>query len=162
MIEEGAGEKKPAATDRVTVNYKGTLIDGTVFDESKGKPATFGVNRVIKGWTEGLQLMDEGDKFRLWIPGDLAYGKSPRPGGKIGSMDTLIFDVELVSITPAPARPAPGAVAKPKRKPITAVTPPVAVEIPPRKKEAPKEMAKPEVKEAPKEEAKPEGKEAAE
>ena len=144
VLEEGEGDKKPSANDRVSVHYKGTLIDGTVFDESKGKPATFGVGQVIKGWTEGLQLMDEGDKFRLWIPGDLAYGKSPRPGGKIGSMDTLIFDVELVSITPAPARPAAGAAVKPKRKPITAVTPPVAVEIPPRKKVEPKEEPKPE------------------
>ncbi len=145
VLEKGEGENKPKATDRVTVNYKGTLLDGTVFDESaEGKPATFGVNRVIKGWTEGLQLMDQGDKFRLWIPGDLAYGKNPRQGGEIGSMDTLIFDVELVNITAAPAKPAPGAAARPKRQPVTAVTPPVAVDIPPRKKEA----AKPEEKKA--------------
>jgi FKBP-type peptidyl-prolyl cis-trans isomerase FklB len=83
----------------VKTHYRGTLVDGTEFDSSykRGKPATFTVNGVIKGWTEALQLMKEGAKWQLFIPSDLAYGK--RGGGaKIGPNATLIFDVELISI----------------------------------------------------------------
>jgi len=95
-----AGEgASPSKEDKVTVHYHGTLIDGTVFDSSveRGSPATFGVGQVIKGWTEALQLMKAGDKWKLFIPSDLAYG--PRgAGGKIGPNAALIFEVELLSI----------------------------------------------------------------
>lgn len=98
VIKEGTGPK-PAATDRVTVNYEGTLIDGTVFDSSykRGKPVTFPLNQVIKGWTEGLQLMSEGSKYKLFIPSDLAYG-ARGAGNRIGPDETLIFTVELLGI----------------------------------------------------------------
>ena len=83
VLEEGSGDS-PSPTDTVTVHYEGTLIDGTVFDSSyeRGEPATFPLNRVIEGWTEGLQLMQEGATYRFYIPGDLAYGMNPRPGGQ--------------------------------------------------------------------------------
>ncbi|MCR9173077.1 MAG: FKBP-type peptidyl-prolyl cis-trans isomerase [bacterium] len=99
VIEEGEGEK-PGPTSQVTVHYHGTLIDGTVFDSSvkRGEPATFGVNQVIKGWTEALQLMPKGAKYRLYIPEDLAYGASPHPGGPIEPHMALIFDVELLEM----------------------------------------------------------------
>lgn len=98
IIKAGTG-KQPIATDKVTVHYRGTLIDGTEFDSSykRGTPATFGVNRVIKGWTEALQLMKEGAKWELYIPSELAYG--PRgAGAQIGPNAVLIFEVELISI----------------------------------------------------------------
>lgn len=97
VISEGSGEK-PLANDTVKVHYHGTLIDGTVFDSSvqRGEPATFGVHQVIKGWTEALQLMPVGSKYRLYIPEDLAYGAHPHPGGPIKPYTTLIFDVELL------------------------------------------------------------------
>ena len=90
----------PKSTDNVTVHYHGTLIDGTVFDSSveRGSPASFGVHQVIPGWTEALQLMNVGSKYRLHIPQELAYGANPRPGGPIQPFSTLIFDVELLSI----------------------------------------------------------------
>lgn len=99
VLKEGKGEK-PTATSKVKVHYHGTLIDGTVFDSSvdKGTPAEFGVNRVIKGWTEGLQLMKEGAKYKFFIPQELAYGANPRRGGKIRPFDMLIFEVELLEI----------------------------------------------------------------
>lgn len=99
VLKEGKGDK-PAATSSVKVHYHGTLIDGTVFDSSvdKGKPATFGVNRVIKGWTEGLQLMSVGSKYKFFIPQELAYGAFPRKGGKIRPFDALVFEVELLEI----------------------------------------------------------------
>jgi FKBP-type peptidyl-prolyl cis-trans isomerase len=92
--------KKPKATDTVKVHYKGTLIDGTVFDSSvdRGEPVTFPVNGVIRGWVEALQLMKEGDKWQLVIPAKLAYGEQAPPGSKIGPNETLIFEVELISI----------------------------------------------------------------
>ena len=104
VIQNGDGPK-PAANDTVVCNYKGTLIDGTEFDSSykRGKPATFGVSQVIKGWTEALQLMPVGSKWELYIPPNLAYGERGTPnGGPIGPNSTLIFDVELVSIQPKP------------------------------------------------------------
>jgi len=99
VITEGKG-KMPKATDTVTVNYKGTLIDGTEFDSSykRNEPATFPVNGVIKGWTEALQLMKEGSKWELFIPADLAYGERGTMGGPIGPNAVLIFEVELLKI----------------------------------------------------------------
>ncbi len=98
VITEGTG-KSPKATDTVTVNYRGTLVDGTEFDSSykRGQPATFPVNGVIKGWTEALQLMKEGAKWELFIPPDLAYGERGA-GNVIGPDSTLIFEVELISV----------------------------------------------------------------
>ncbi len=98
VITAGTGNK-PAATDNVTVHYKGTLIDGTVFDSSieRGQPATFPVNGVIPGWVEGLQLMTEGSKWKLHIPFNLAYGEQGA-GGSIPPFATLVFEVELIKI----------------------------------------------------------------
>lgn len=98
ILTEGSGPK-PKATDKVRCHYHGTLLDGTVFDSSvqRGQPAVFGVNQVIKGWVEALQLMPVGSKWRLYIPSDLAYGERGA-GGSIEPNSTLIFDVELLSI----------------------------------------------------------------
>ena len=98
VIEEGDGAQ-PSATDRVTVHYRGTLIDGVEFDSSyaRGEPATFGLNQVIPGWTEGVQLMREGATYEFFIPADLAYGEQGRPG-PIGPNSTLIFQVELIEV----------------------------------------------------------------
>ncbi len=97
VIKMGKG-KKPSATDRVKVHYHGTLVDGTVFDSSvnRGEPATFGVNQVIKGWTEALQLMPVGSKWTLYIPYNLAYGAQNT--GTIKPYSALIFEVELLGI----------------------------------------------------------------
>lgn len=99
VIEAGSGSK-PSPTSNVTVHYHGTLIDGTVFDSSvqRGQPASFGVNQVIPGWTEALQLMPKGAKYRLYIPQNLAYGAQPHPGGPIEPYMALVFDVELLEI----------------------------------------------------------------
>ena len=98
VISSGEG-KSPQASDQVTVNYRGTLIDGTEFDSSysRGKPATFGVGQVIPGWTEALQLMKEGDKWEIYLPAKLAYGESGA-GSKIGPNSALVFEVELISV----------------------------------------------------------------
>lgn len=113
VIKEGTGEK-PKATDTVSVNYRGTLIDGTEFDSSykRGQPATFPLNGVIKGWTEGLQLMKTGSKYQLFVPANLAYGEravSP----ELGANATLIFEVELLEVKP-PATAAPPSSAPPQ------------------------------------------------
>ena len=99
VISEGSGNK-PSGQDNVKVHYHGTLIDGTVFDSSvnRGEPATFGVHQVIPGWTEALQLMNAGSKYRLYIPQNLAYGAHPHPGGAIKPFMALIFDVELLEV----------------------------------------------------------------
>lgn len=115
VIQEGKADgKKPADTDRIKVNYRGTLINGKEFDSSfkRGTPAEFQVNKVIKGWTEALQLMKEGAKWEIYIPSDLAYGSRGTPN--IGPNELLIFEVELLEILPtvtvenqgaAPAQP---------------------------------------------------------
>jgi FKBP-type peptidyl-prolyl cis-trans isomerase FklB len=101
ILKEGTGPK-PAATDTVVCNYKGTLLDNTEFDSSykRGQPATFPVSGVIKGWTEALQLMPVGSKWEIFVPADLAYGARGGPGGGIGPNATLVFEVELMSIQP--------------------------------------------------------------
>ena len=98
VLTEGNG-KKPSATDKVKCHYEGTLIDGTLFDSSikRGEPAVFGVNQVIRGWVEALQLMSEGSKWRLYIPSELAYG-AQGAGDMIPPHSTLIFDVELIEV----------------------------------------------------------------
>ena len=99
VLEKGDGEK-PAETDTVQVHYTGELLSGEVFDSSRerGEPVTFALNQVIPGWTEGLQLMNEGARYKLYIPSDLAYG----PGGNraIGPNETLVFEVELLDVNP--------------------------------------------------------------
>lgn len=98
VIKEGEG-KKPKATDTVLVHYEGFLTDGTVFDSSvqRGEPISFPLNQVIKGWTEGLQLMSEGSKYRLYIPYQLAYGEQGA-GGSIPPYSALVFDVQLIKV----------------------------------------------------------------
>ena len=104
VIAKGKGDKHPGASDTVTVHYSGWTTDGKLFDSSvqRGQPASFPLNRVIKGWTEGVQLMVEGEKRRFWIPAKLAYGENPPPGAPAG---TLVFDVELLGIKEAPKPP---------------------------------------------------------
>lgn len=100
VVEAGREDgKRPGPTSSVTVNYEGRHLDGTVFDSSfqRNKPISFRLNQVIKGWTEGLQLMTEGAKYQLYIPADLAYG-ARGAGGAIGPGETLIFDVELLAV----------------------------------------------------------------
>ncbi len=99
VLTEGNGPK-PSASSKVTCHYHGTLIDGTIFDSSvqRGQPATFPLNMVIKGWTEALQLMPTGSKWRLFLPPHLAYGER-QTGAVIGPNSTLIFDVELISFS---------------------------------------------------------------
>ena len=98
VLQAGTGTEHPKATSKVKVHYEGKLLDGTVFDSSykRNEPIVFGLNQVIKGWTEGLQLMVVGEKVRLYIPSTLAYGKSG--SGPIPPASTLIFDVELLEI----------------------------------------------------------------
>ena len=126
MVEKEGSGAAPKETDTVVVNYRGTLIDGTEFDSSykRGEPTTFPVNRVIKGWTEALQLMKPGAKYKLFIPSNLAYGPGGA-GGDIGPNSTLIFEVELLSVkppeaaaaSPAASPAAASASASPKKSP---------------------------------------------
>lgn len=99
VLKEGNGEK-PSLDDKVTTHYHGTLIDGTVFDSSvdRGQPASFPVSGVIPGWTEALQMMGVGSKWKLFLPSNLAYGERGAAGGKIGPNTVLVFEVELLSI----------------------------------------------------------------
>ncbi|PIE16035.1 MAG: peptidylprolyl isomerase [Proteobacteria bacterium] len=111
LLTKGTGTERPGKRDTVKVHYTGWTADGKRFDSSveRGTPAEFPLNGVIAGWTEGLQLMVVGDKRRFWIPGELAYGDTPRrPGAPAGP---LVFDVELLAITKAPTVPAPADVA---------------------------------------------------
>jgi FKBP-type peptidyl-prolyl cis-trans isomerase len=106
VLTPGTGKEKPGAADTVKVHYTGWTTDGVKFDSSvdRGQPASFPLNQVIKGWTEGVQLMVVGEKRRFWIPGPLAYGDTPtRPGAPAG---TLVFDVELLGIDKAPEVPS--------------------------------------------------------
>lgn len=102
VLTPGKGQKHPGAKDRVTVHYTGWTPDGKMFDSSitRGKPITFGLDGVIKGWTEGVQLMVEGEKTRFWIPSDLAYGDPPKRAGAPGG--PLVFDIELIEVKAAP------------------------------------------------------------
>lgn len=104
VLTKGTGTKHPNATSRVSVHYSGWTTDGKMFDSSvmRGNPAQFGLNQVIKGWTEGVQLMVEGEKTRFWIPGPMAYGDTAQAGRPSG---TLVFDIELLQIVGAPAGP---------------------------------------------------------
>ena len=99
ILRQSTG-KKPTSASTVTVNYRGWLRHGKVFDSSyeRGQPAEFGLNQVIAGWTEGLALMPVGAKYRFWIPASLAYGEKGTPGGVIGPNAALVFDVELLGI----------------------------------------------------------------
>jgi len=103
VLEAGNGPQ-PGASETVTVHYTGELLDGEVFDSSRerGEPVSFRLDQVIPGWTEGLQLMNEGARYKLYIPSNLAYG----PGGNrtIGSNETLVFDVELLVVNPDSAQ----------------------------------------------------------
>src|SRR6266705_2523460 len=134
VLKEGTGPQ-PKATDMVTVNYRGTLIDGTEFDSSykRGQPATFPLNGVIKGWTEGLQLMKTGAKYQLFVPPNLAYGERAA-GPDISPNSTLIFEVELLEVKPAPtpptspavspaSKPSPQASARPSASPLSKQSP---------------------------------------
>jgi FKBP-type peptidyl-prolyl cis-trans isomerase FklB len=146
VLKEGSGPS-PKETDTVVVNYKGTLIDGTEFDSSfkRNEPASFQVNRVVKGWIEALQLMKAGSKYQLFIPAALAYGERGA-GQLIGPNATLIFEVELLSIkapepaaTVAPGAPAPAT--SPAAKPSVSISPSVATT--PAVKPSPSAPAKP-------------------
>jgi len=99
VMKKGEG-KQPVSTSSVTVHYHGTTPSGEIFDSSvdRGQPATFGLNQVIKGWTEGVALMKEGAKYKFFIPQELAYGANPRPGGAIKPYMPLVFEVELISV----------------------------------------------------------------
>ncbi|MFL6588672.1 MAG: FKBP-type peptidyl-prolyl cis-trans isomerase [Chthoniobacterales bacterium] len=130
VVKEGTGPT-PKETDTVVTNYRGTTIDGNEFDSSykRNEPATFPVNRVIKGWTEALQLMKVGSKYQLFIPASLAYGERGA-GRDIGPNATLIFDVELLSIKPpepaatvAPGAAAPSPGTSPAAKPSVSISP---------------------------------------
>lgn len=118
VLASGKG-KSPKTTDTVMVNYRGRLIDGTVFDDSyqRGQPATFELGGIIRGWQEALQLMKEGDRWELYIPADLAFGPQGA-GPQIGPNATLVFEVELIKINPKPdqAEAAPAKDAKPAAK----------------------------------------------
>ena len=118
IIQQGS-EKKPGPTDSVTVNYTGRLTDGKVFDSSNtpGKPAVFQLNRLIRGWAEGLQLIGVGGKIKLYVPYSLGYGQAGQP--KIPPFSTLEFEVELLGTTPAPVQPVPAHPVPPNPHPVS-------------------------------------------
>lgn len=135
VLKEGTGPT-PKATDTVKVNYRGTTIDGTEFDSSykRGQPAEFPVNRVIKGWTEALQLMKVGAKYQLYVPTELAYGERGA-GSDIGPNAMLMFDVELLGINPPTPSPSPGKPAaydssRPTGQPGAAIPPKASMKPP--------------------------------
>ncbi len=135
-IIEAGSEKKATATDRVKVNYRGTLIDGTEFDAQMdaANPAQFSVRGVVKGFGEGLQLVGEGGRIKLYIPSDLGYGNRPPPSGKIRPGDALIFDVIVKEVSAPPARavtPRPPAGARPPGPPPNFTPPPPPNVTPP-------------------------------
>ena len=134
VVKDGTGAQ-PKATDMVTVNYRGTLIDGTEFDSSykRGQPATFPVNGVIKGWSEALQLMKQGSKYQLFIPSNLAYGERAM-GSDIGPNSTLIFEVELQEVKPPPTPVAQGSPKIPPPHPVAQGSPKVPPQPSPTKK----------------------------
>jgi len=151
VLKEGDGPK-PTATDKVKAIYRGELINGTVFDDSRGLPREFAVAGVVQGWQEELPLMATGSKWKLFVPPALGYGATQR-GPVIEPNSVLVFEIELVEISkPAVAVTPPVAVPldpkAPPKKRVTAVTPPVSVPIPPKKdagdapKDAPKEEKK--------------------
>ena len=107
VLEEGTGPK-PGPDSRVSVHYRGSLVDGTVFDSSyeRGEPAVFGLSSVVPGWQEGLQLMPVGSKYMLWLPSALGYGDMGTPGGPIAPGSALVFEVELLDIVDSGAAPA--------------------------------------------------------
>ena len=153
VMKEGTGAS-PKETDMVVVNYKGTLINGTEFDSSykRNEPATFPVNRVIKGWTEALLLMKPGAKYQIFVPASLGYGERGA-GQDIGPNETLIFDVELVSVKPPEAAPAPAAMkpaadGKPEAagKPAAAPSPAAAASAKPTAPAKPSASPKPAAK----------------
>ncbi len=119
VLKEGSGPM-PKETDTVVTHYRGTLLNGTEFDSSykRNEPTSFPVNRVIKGWTEALQMMKAGSKYQLFIPASLAYGERGAQSGGIGPNETLIFEVELLEVKPAPGQDALGA-----GRPAPAATP---------------------------------------
>jgi peptidylprolyl isomerase len=121
VMKKGSGSVSPKATDKVEVHYHGTLIDGQIFDSSvnRGKTSSFGLNQVIPGWTEGLQLMKEGDKFKFYIPYNLAYGEQAR-GATIKGFSTLIFEVELFKVMVPEAAAAPAGAQSSNDKPAVA------------------------------------------
>lgn len=136
IVEQGS-EKVATATDRVKVNYRGTLIDGTEFDAQMdaASPAQFSVRGVVKGFGEGLQLIGEGGHIKLFIPSDLGYGNRPPPSGKIRPGDALVFDVKVVEVVPPPARAAnpraPGGARPPGPPPNFTPPPPPNITPPP-------------------------------
>ena len=153
VMKEGTGAS-PKETDMVVVNYKGTLINGTEFDSSykRNEPATFPVNRVIKGWTEALLLMKPGAKYQIFVPASLGYGERGA-GQDIGPNETLIFDVELVSVKPPEAAPTPAAMkpaadGKPEAagKPAASPSPAVAASAKPMAPAKPSASPKPAAK----------------
>jgi FKBP-type peptidyl-prolyl cis-trans isomerase FklB len=139
VLQEGSGAS-PKETDTVVTQYRGTLIDGTEFDSSykRNEPTTFPVNRVIKGWTEALLMMKPGAKYQLFIPAALAYGERGA-GQDIGPNETLIFEIELVSVKPPEGTPAPALEAKPDAK--ASVKPEAKAEVKPDAKASPKPAA---------------------
>jgi len=131
VLQEGNGPK-PAATDIVVCNYRGTLIDGTEFDSSykRSQPLTLNVSQVLKGWTEALQLMPVGSKWELYVPASLGYGERGSPNGAIGPNATLIFEIELLSIQPKP-QPKLLVPGEPEPKPETQQQAPPQPQTPP-------------------------------